>query len=80
MRSFFAFHKDAGIQHGFFGCLHWAEAEVGNGVSVVTIATARPDDKNARIVAEVTESGVQRIKGGRLIPVKTLKKLCLPDD
>ena len=80
MRSFFAFHKDAGIQHGFFGCLHWAEAEIRNGIPVVKIAIARPAVKNARIVAEVTESGVQRIKGGRLIPVKTLEKICLPDD
>ena len=80
MRSFFAFHKQGGVQHGFLRCLHWAEAEVRNGVPVVKVATARPADRDARIVAEVTESGVQRIEGGRLIPVKTLEKRCLPDD
>ena len=80
MRSFFAFHKQGGIQHGFLRCLHWAREEVGNGVPVVKVATARPADRDARIVAEVTESGVQRIEGGRLIPVKTLEKRCLPDD
>ena len=37
-------------------------------------------ERVAGIVAEVTDSGVQRIEGGRLIPVKTLEKRCLPDD
>jgi len=80
MRSFFAFHQDAGIQYGFLCCLHWAEAEVGNGVPVVKIATARPADRDARIVAEVTDSGVQRIEGGWLVPVKQLEAVCLPDE
>lgn len=80
MRSFFAFHKKGGIQHGFLRCLHWAEAEVRNGVPIVKVATARPADRDARIVAEVTESGVRPIEGGRLIPVKRVQVKCLLDD
>jgi len=80
MRSFFAFHQDAGIQHGFLHGLLWAREEVGNGVPVVKIAIARPAVKDARIVAEITDSGVQRIEGGRLIPVKQLEEKCLLDD
>ena len=80
MRSFLAFHKEGGIQHGFLQCLHWAEAEVGNGVPVVKIATARPAEKDARIVAEITESGVRLIEGGRLIPLKRVQAKCFPDE
>ena len=80
MRSFFAFHQDAGIQYGFLRCLHWAREEVGNGVPVVKVATARPADKDARIVAEVTGTGVRLIEGGRLIPLKRVQAKCLPDD
>ena len=79
MYSFFAFHKQGGIQHGFLHCLHWSKAEIRNGIHIVKIAIARPAVKDARIVAEVTESGVQRIEGGRLISVKNLEKKCLPD-
>ena len=77
MHSFFAFHKQRGIQHGFGHCLYWSKEEVRNGIPIVKIAIARPAVKDARIVAEVTESGVQRIDGGRLIPVKNLEKRCL---
>jgi hypothetical protein len=80
MHSFFAFHQNTVIQHGFLHCLLWAREEVGNGVPVVKIAIARPAVKDARIVAEITDSGVKRIEGGRLIPVKTLEKRCLPDE
>jgi len=79
MRSFFAFHKQGGFQHGFLRCLHWAEEEVRDGVPVVKIATARPADKNARIIAEVTGTGVRLIEGGRLVPLKRVQAKCLTD-
>ena len=80
MRSFFAFHKQGGFQHGFIHCIHWAEQEVRNGVPVVKVATARPADKDARIVAEVTGTGVRLIEGGRLISLKRVQARCLPDE
>jgi hypothetical protein len=80
MHSFFAFHKEGGIQNGFLRCLHWAKTEVSNGVPVVKIATARPADRDTRIVAEVTHSGVRLIEGGRLIPLKRVQAKCLQDE
>jgi len=80
MRSFFAFHKQGGVQHGFLRCLHWAEAEVRNGVPVVKVATARPADRDARIVAEITQAGVRLIEGGRLIPLKRVQAKCPPEE
>ena len=73
MRSFVAFHDSDQCWNGFVGCAAWAQAQVGNGASVVKIATARAGESHARIVAEVTTDGLRLVRSGRVVPIKSVR-------
>lgn len=57
----------------FPNCLRWAQARACSTGSVVKIIVARPGERFARIVAEVTSDGVRASPSHRVIPMKRLR-------
>ena len=56
-------------------CCHWAKAQIESDQSlVVKIFKARPSDKDARIICEVTYEGFQPIVDGTPCSLHYLKK------
>ena len=75
MRSFFAIYKSQAISGSFSQCLNWGVALAReHPKSVIKILTARPEDKNAKVVFEIADQEILKIHDGRLFPVKRIKK------
>ena len=61
------------ITGGWYQCLYWAGEKIKeDDSSIVTIHVARPSEKIATVVGEVTIEGFRRIFEGRVVSFKKL--------
>lgn len=74
MRSYFAKQGRTIHSDSWLNCIGWAREQITLTAKPVHILTARPGEKNARIVAEITTDGERRITDGRVIKVKELRR------
>ena len=72
MRTYFAVQQHKTINAGWQQCLKWARQLIHENDAPVHLLTARGDDQEAIIIAEVTIDYERMIKGGRSISIKRL--------
>ena len=72
MRTYFAVQQHKTINAGWQQCLKWARQQIHENDAPVHLLTARGDDQEAIIIAEVTIDYERMIKGGRSISIKRL--------
>jgi hypothetical protein len=75
MKTFFAVSSKLVIIGGLMDCKRWADSLIQNHkAKIVKIFVARPDEKQARIVFEITKEGMREVSTGRTIPITDLKR------
>lgn len=72
MRTYFAVQQHKTINAGWQQCLKWARQQIHENDAPVHLLTARGDDQEAIIIAEVTIDYERMIKGGSSISIKKL--------
>ena len=72
MRTFFAVQQHKSINAGWQQCLQWARQQIHKNDAPVHLLTARGDDKEAIIIAEITFDHERMIEGGRAMSIKRL--------
>ena len=76
MKTFYAVSSKLVKIGGLMECIYWAKSLIQNEkAKIVKIFMARPDEKEARAVFEVTCDGVIVIPCGRKIPIADLKRM-----
>lgn len=74
MRVFIALHNRDIHRGGYVECLLWARRKAASEpAKPALVLTAKPGDKAARIIAEVTAAGERIILSGRLVPIRKLR-------
>jgi hypothetical protein len=74
MKTFIASTGRQRISTSWYHALSWACEKVRvDADNIVKIYIARPGDKRARVVAEVTHEGIRQIEKGRLVDLKKLE-------
>jgi hypothetical protein len=75
MRSYFAVAGNIVFSGGYLACLRWSRELVHrNHTRIVKIVVAHPDEKLAKIVAEITSDQERWIAYGRTLPTKRLRR------
>ena len=75
MRTFFAAIGNIAFMGGLPECIAWAEVQIENRKArIVKILKARPNQKDARIIFEVTKDGTHATSNGRTISLSLLKR------
>ncbi|NCC61989.1 MAG: hypothetical protein EOM12_13860 [Verrucomicrobiae bacterium] len=75
MHVYFATSSKLARMGSFTDCLSWAnERLAAREAKIVKIFQARPNEKNAPIIGEVTKEGYFRTPGGRSVYLAQLKK------
>lgn len=59
---------------GWFQCLQWAKQQIEDTVTVVKVFVAKPGEKEARVVGEVSLDGVRFLPGERQLAIRKLLK------
>ena len=72
MRTYFAVQQHKTINAGWQQCLQWAREQLDENDAPVHLLTARGDDQQAIIIAEVTTDHERMIEGGRAMSIKRL--------
>ena len=72
MRTYFAVQQHKTINAGWQQCLQWAREQLDENDAPVHLLTARGDDQQAIIIAEVTIDHERMIEGGRAMSIKRL--------
>ena len=72
MRTYFAVQQHKTINAGWQQCLQWAREQLDENDAPVHLLTARGDDQQAIIIAEVTTDHEHMIEGGRAMSIKRL--------
>ena len=72
MRTYFAVQQHKTINAGWQQCLKWAREQLDENDAPVHLLTARGDDQQAIIIAEVTTDHERMIEGGRAMSIKRL--------
>jgi hypothetical protein len=72
MRTFFAIQQDKTINSGWQQCLSWARQQIKEDSTPIQLLTARGNDNNAVVIAEITIDRERMIEGGRALSVKRL--------
>ena len=72
MRTYFAVQQHKSINAGWQQCLQWAREQLDENDAPVHLLTARGDDQQAIIIAEVTTDHERMIEGGRAMSIKRL--------
>ena len=72
MRTYFAVQQHKTINAGWQQCLQWARQQIHENDAPVHLLTARGDDQQAIIIAEVTTDHERMIEGGRAMSIKRL--------
>lgn len=73
MRTFFAVQQDKTFNAGWQQCLNWARQRIKVNDTPIQLLTARGDDKEAVVIAEINVDRERIIHGGRTLPVKELR-------
>ena len=77
MKTFIATSGNQSFGGGLPDCLVWANeviSEIPAADTIVKIHRIRSEQKYMRIVFEVTSDGIRKIKGGRVVPLRSYKK------
>lgn len=75
MQCHYALCGDCVIRGSLMQCLLWSQNRVYmSSSSVAKILKAKPDQKDATIIFDVTIDGINHISDGRKLPVKRLDK------
>ena len=77
MRTFFAISGRRVFNGGYIDCLLWANSVVTrNHTRIAKVLIARPGEKVARVVAEITQDGLRIIQRpvGRVVGLRTLRR------
>lgn len=72
MHCYFAIqgkHTHAG---GWYSIATWATSQILLDSTTIKILKARAGEKNARVVAEITQEGMTAIENGRQVAVRSL--------
>ena len=72
MRTYFAVQQHKTINAGWQQCLKWARQQIHENDAPVHLLTARGDDQQAIIIAEVTTDHERMIEGGRAMSIKSV--------
>ena len=72
MRCYFAKHDNEIFSGGWLTVIHWAKLRINSNTDLIKIFTCRPEDKYARVIAELSLKGERYFKGGRLVSLKAL--------
>ena len=72
MRTYFAVQQHKTINAGWQQCLQWAREQLDENDAPVHLLTARGDDQQAIIIAEVTIDHERMIEGGRAMSIKSV--------
>ena len=72
MRTYFVVQQHKTINAGWQQCLQWARQQIHENDAPVHLLTARGDDQQAIIIAEVTTDHERMIEGGRAMSIKRL--------
>ncbi len=76
MPLFYAQSQELAMIGSLSSCFRWAKASIDrDGNAVVKILKARPQEKYARVIIEVTKDGWIGIRDGRLIALSKLNKV-----
>jgi hypothetical protein len=73
MRTYIGLHGGVIRHGGYQHCLNWCRGRVSGGSTAALVLTARPGEKAARVVAEVTSEGERAITNGRLVPLRKVR-------
>jgi hypothetical protein len=81
MRVYFAISTKLVRMGSFNQCVKWAHSLIEEEkAKIVKIAKARPDEKEARIVCEVSKDGMRIIPSRRYVNLKLLKRQAEDDE
>ena len=72
MHSYFATQGKLTHAGGWYSVTAWACSQIQINTTPVKILKARPGQKQARVVAEVTPDGIHSVQAGRQVAVRSL--------
>ena len=72
MRSYFAAQSKRTYAGGWYAVLAWAGEQIKKDPTPIKLLTARPGERFAKIIAEITKDGMRIIEDGRQVSVKSL--------
>jgi hypothetical protein len=72
MRTYFAVQGNHSVNSGWQQCLSWARNQIQQDNRAIQLLTARAGDKEAVVIAEITNDGERMIAGGRALFINRL--------